>query len=76
MQRLSSQLEIIRLPSDHFSCITTHLHVMAEHLRKRLSCRSADLVPELASNCERSDVTAAPSSSATAWAPHPATLAR
>jgi thioesterase domain-containing protein len=38
LKGISSQLEIIKLPSDHFSCITTHLHIIAGHLRQRLSC--------------------------------------
>jgi len=41
LKEISSQLEIMKLPSDHFSCITTHMHIAADHLRNRLSCRSA-----------------------------------
>jgi acyl-CoA synthetase (AMP-forming)/AMP-acid ligase II/thioesterase domain-containing protein/acyl carrier protein len=36
LKGISSQLEIIRLRSDHFSCITTDVHMISDHLAQRL----------------------------------------
>ncbi len=48
LKGISSQLEIIKLRSDHFGCITTHMHMTADHLRNRLSCRSVSAPPQAA----------------------------
>jgi thioesterase domain-containing protein len=42
MRRVSSKVEIKNLRADHFSCITTHLHLIARHLRERLNLQAAD----------------------------------
>jgi acyl-CoA synthetase (AMP-forming)/AMP-acid ligase II/thioesterase domain-containing protein len=34
---ISSQGEVVRIPADHFSCVTTHMHLIVEHLRKSLA---------------------------------------
>jgi thioesterase domain-containing protein len=36
LKRISSNFEIINVPGDHYSCITTHMHMVADHLRSRL----------------------------------------
>ncbi len=37
VKRLTSQVEVVRIPGDHFTCVTTHLHVLAGDLAGRLS---------------------------------------
>jgi oxalate---CoA ligase len=48
LKGISSQSEIVKLGSDHFGCVTTHLPMIAEDLRNRLSCRLASPLPQAA----------------------------
>jgi thioesterase domain-containing protein len=36
LRRITSRLEIIKMPGDHLSCVTGQMHVTAAHLRSRL----------------------------------------
>jgi acyl-CoA synthetase (AMP-forming)/AMP-acid ligase II/thioesterase domain-containing protein/acyl carrier protein len=37
VKRLSSRAQVVRIPGDHYTCITTHLHVLAKDLAGRLN---------------------------------------
>jgi oxalate---CoA ligase len=39
LKRISAQGEVVRIPTDHHGCITTHIHLVVDHLRKRLASR-------------------------------------
>src|SRR5262249_53266849 len=39
LKRISARGEVVCIPTDHHGCITTHIHLMVDHLRKRLASR-------------------------------------
>jgi pimeloyl-ACP methyl ester carboxylesterase len=42
LKEICPQLEVLKVPGDHLGCITTHIHIVADDLRKRLSGYLAD----------------------------------
>ncbi len=42
LKKICPQVEVVKVPSSHWDCVTTHMHVVADHLRKQLSSNLAD----------------------------------
>jgi hypothetical protein len=46
LHNLGPRVEVVTLPGGHWGCITTHVAVLAEHLRSRLEELSPSGPPE------------------------------